>query len=157
MWASPRSMQKLFVNKSIKINAPASRVWDVLTNSKHTRRWANEFSDGRSHIVIDSDWKIGSPVLWKGEDGQTIVEGSVTAREPNQLLRFTAVDLRNATRPKSGRRDGITFRLSERNGRTTLDVLQGDFAGLEDDKAHRDRSAEIWDRVLPLLKDLAEN
>jgi len=29
-------MPKLFVDKTIEINAPASKVWDVLTNREHT-------------------------------------------------------------------------------------------------------------------------
>ena len=29
-------MEKLFVEKSIKINTPASRVWDVLTKPEFT-------------------------------------------------------------------------------------------------------------------------
>ena len=39
-------MPKLFVEKTIEINAPASVVWDVLTNLEHTSEWAPEFSGG---------------------------------------------------------------------------------------------------------------
>ncbi len=81
-------MEKLFVEKSIKINTPASRVWDVLTKPEFTDQWAPEFSGG-AEFHIESDWKLGSPVLWKGQDGSVIVQGNVTALEPNKFLRFT--------------------------------------------------------------------
>ena len=65
-------MPKLFVEKTIEINAPASKVWDVLTNPEHTGEWAPEFSGG-TEFRIESNWKLGSPVLWRGQDGNVIV------------------------------------------------------------------------------------
>lgn len=54
-------MSKLFVDISIEINAPVSKVWDVLTNHEFTSEWASEFSGG-SPLRIESDWELGSPV-----------------------------------------------------------------------------------------------
>ena len=149
-------MQNLFVNKSIKINALAPRVWSVLTDAEYTRTWAPEFATDGANYRIESDWKVGSAVLWKNDQAQTVVEGNVMALKPNELLRFSVFDVRNGSRARVGQQDGITFRLTERNGRTTLDVLQGDFSTLNDGKAFRDLSAAIWDRVLPKIKELAE-
>ena len=53
--------------------------------------------------------------------------------------------------------DGITFELVEENGMTTLHILQGDFSPMEDGEKYRDASAEIWDKVLPKIKEMAEN
>ena len=47
-----------------------------------TSKWAHEFSWG-TEFHIESDWKPGSLVLWKDQDGNMIVEGNVTAVEPN--------------------------------------------------------------------------
>jgi uncharacterized protein YndB with AHSA1/START domain len=148
-------MKKLFVDKTIEINAPRSKVWDALTKREYTDKWAPEFSGG-SQFYIESNWKPGSPVLWKGQDGKVIVEGNVTARERNKLLRFTVFDVRSAERPPVTEEDGITYRLSGKNGKTTLQVLQGDFSVMTDGEKYRDMSAEIWDRVLPKVKELAE-
>jgi len=86
-------MEKLFVNKTIKINAPASKVWNALTRSEYTDQWALEFTGG-AEFHIDSDWKLGSPVIWTGQDGSVIVQGNVTALEPQKFLRFTVFDVR---------------------------------------------------------------
>ena len=147
-------MEKLFVEKSIKINAPASRVWDALTRPEFTDQWALEFSGG-AEFHIESDWKLGSPVLWKGQDGSMIVQGNVTALEPNKFLRFTVFDVRGE-KPPVTEEDGITYELTEQNGKTMLRLSQGDFSAMAEGEKYRDLSAEIWDRVLPKVKELAE-
>ncbi len=147
-------MSKLFVDTSIDINAPIGRVWDVLTRREKTGEWAFEFTGG-APFYIESEWKMGSPVLWKDQNGAVIVEGTVTALEPYTLLRFTVFDVRGE-KPPVTEEDGITYRLSEQGGKTTLQVRQGDFSGMADaEKFHR-MSEEIWERVLPKVKALAE-
>jgi uncharacterized protein YndB with AHSA1/START domain len=66
------------VDKTIEINAPAAKVLDALTKQEHTDEWVSEFSGGDAPFHIESDWQPGSPVLWKGEDGKVVVEGTVT-------------------------------------------------------------------------------
>jgi len=56
------AIEKLFVNKTIEINAPASKVWNVLTRREYTDQWALEFTGG-VEFHIESDWKLGSTVL----------------------------------------------------------------------------------------------
>jgi uncharacterized protein YndB with AHSA1/START domain len=149
-------MAKLFVDQSIEISAPASKVWQVLTLRKYTAQWAPEFVNGSSQFSIESDWKLGSAVLWKGQDDNVVVEGNVTALVPNEILRFTVFDVRSERQPVS-EEDGITYRLSEQNGKTTLQVLQGDFSAMPEGAKYRDLSTEVWKRVLPKVKALAES
>jgi uncharacterized protein YndB with AHSA1/START domain len=147
-------MSKLFVDKTIVVDAPIVHVWDVLTRRETTGMWASEFTGG-APFYIESEWKMGSPVLWKDQNGAVIVEGTVTALEPYTLLRFTVFDV-HSEKPTVTDEDGITYRLSERDGKTTLQVRQGDFSGMaEGEKFHR-MSEEIWERVLPKVKELAE-
>jgi uncharacterized protein YndB with AHSA1/START domain len=150
-------MIKLFVDKTIEINASASRVWDAITKRENTDRWALEFSSGGPEFHIESNWVINSPVLWKGQDGTVIVEGKVTAVEQNQFLRFTVNDVRSEEKALVSEEDGITFQLSEENGKTTLHILQGDFSVMPEGKKYRDLSAEIWDKVLPIIKEIGES
>src|SRR5947209_2887423 len=97
----------LFVKQSIEIQAPAAKVWQILTDSGLTRSWVREFFGQDAELV--SDWKLGSPVAWKVvRDGKTYVEGNVTALEPNKLLRYTVFDVRGE-RPPVSDEDGITF------------------------------------------------
>jgi uncharacterized protein YndB with AHSA1/START domain len=148
------TMSKLFVDKSIEIDAPVSKVWEVLTARRYTSTWAPEFSGG-SPFLIESDWKPGSPVFWKDSEGKTIVEGNVTTLEPEKLLRFTVFDVRSQ-RPPVKEEDGITYELSEKDDKTILHVLQGDFSVMPEGEKYRDMSAEVWARVLPKVKELAE-
>jgi uncharacterized protein YndB with AHSA1/START domain len=148
------AMEKLFVNKTIEIDAPATNVWDALTRREYTDQWALEFSGG-SEFHIESDWKLGSPVLWTGQDGSVIVQGNVTALEPQKFLRFTVFDVRGEKPPVTDE-DGITYELTEQNGKTLLRISQGDFSAMAEGVKYRNLSAEIWDRVLPKVKALAE-
>jgi len=148
-------MSGLFVDKTIEIDAPAPRVWHVLTGRKQTTQWAKEFARGGPEFHPESDWNLGSPVLWKREDGEVVVDGNVMAREPNRLLRFTVFDTSSPRHP-IGQDDGITYELAERDGKTYLHLRHGDFAALENGETYRNQSEQIWDRVLPLVKEMAE-
>ncbi|WP_338786494.1 SRPBCC domain-containing protein [Metabacillus sp. FJAT-53654] len=149
-------MEKLFVDESIVINATSAKVWEALTNRIYSDKWATEFSSGGPQFSIESDWNLGSPVLWKGQDGTVIVEGNVTALKPHKILRFTVFDVRSSERPAVTEEDGITFKLSEQDGKTTLHILQGDFSVMNDGEKYRDLSTEIWEKVLPKVKSMAE-
>ncbi len=148
-------MSKLFVDKTIEINAPIAEVWDVLTRREMNGKWASEFTGG-APFYIESEWKLGSPVLWKDQSGTVIVEGTVTALEPHTLLRFTVFDVRGE-KPPVAEEDGITYRLREENGKTTLRVMQGNFSAMVDGEKYHRMSEEIWERVLPKVKALAEH
>jgi uncharacterized protein YndB with AHSA1/START domain len=148
-------MPSLFVQRSIEIDAPAMVVWDVLTRRELNSQWAPEFTGG-SPFYIESDWATGSTVRWKDGDGRVVVEGRVTAREPEKLLRFTVADVRSTDEYQPAAEDGITYRLWEKNGRTTLDVMQGDFAKMPDGEKYHELTAKTWERVLPKIKELAE-
>ena len=122
------AMEKLFVNKTIEINAPNSKVWNALTRREYTDQWALEFTGG-AEFHIESDWKLGSAVLWIGQDGSVIVQGNVTALEPQKFLRFTVFDVRGEKTPIT-EEDGITYELTEQNGKTLLRLSQGDFSAM---------------------------
>ena len=148
-------MQKLFVCQSIEIQASPAKVWAVLTDPKYTDEWSPAFGDG-TPLQIASDWKPGSRVLWKDREGKVIVEGDVTAFEPEKLLRFTAFDVRSTERPPIHEEDGITYKLAVKDGKLMLHLMHGDFSSLAEGKKYRQASAEVWSRVLPKIKALAE-
>ena len=148
-------MPKLYVDKSLEIEASSARVWEILTSRRHTREWASEFTAGGPQLHIESEWAVGGPVWWKDQNGVTVVEGTVTACILHALLRFTVFDAHSA-RPVVGAEDGITFKLTERLGKTILWVSQGDFSTMPDGARYRDLSEQVWERALPRIKRLAE-
>jgi uncharacterized protein YndB with AHSA1/START domain len=84
-----------------------------------------------------------------------IVEGNVTAVEPNTFLRFTVFDVRGEKLPVT-EEDGITYELTEHSGKTTFRLLQSDFSVMPEEQKYHCLSATVWDRVLPKVKALAE-
>lgn len=52
-------MNELQVKKTIILNAEISTVWDALTKPQWTKRYM-------FGVEVISDWKVGSPILWKG-------------------------------------------------------------------------------------------
>src|SRR5687768_13920664 len=71
------AMPKHFVEKSIEINAPVSKVWRVFTDPVLTRQMGGEYV---------SDWKVGSSLRWKGPDGRMLTNGTILNIEPEKLL-----------------------------------------------------------------------
>ncbi len=71
----------LFIKNTITINAPASKVWDALVNPEQTK----EYMFGCEAL---SDWKAGSPLLWKGNyEGKEMVfvKGNIVKIHPGKL------------------------------------------------------------------------
>ena len=149
-------MTPLVAEKSIEINAPAARLWTVLTNPRFNEIWAALFA---AKGPIDSDWKLGSKVLWRNAEGQVYVTGAVIAVEANKLLRFTVRSTTREMQPLSGLdEDDITqtYALAEHDGRTTLSIAHGDFSKLANGDKILPAVVTGWDTILALLKELAE-
>ena len=69
---------------SIKINAPAARVWEALT----TPAIIKQYFFGTTAI---SHWKVGSPIVFKGEwKGKEYEDkGTILDIVPNRLFRYS--------------------------------------------------------------------
>ena len=145
-------MGKLFIDKTIEIDAPAAKVWEVITNPGINSQWVAEFSPG---MQLVSDWQLGSRVLWNEANGKTVVEGNVTKIEPGKFQRFTVFDVELGRTPVTDE-DGMTFELVEKDGKTKLFLLHGDFATLAEAQKYYDMTLEAWNKILPKIKELAE-
>lgn len=118
--------KELIVKKSIKLNANTSKVWDALTNPELTKKYMYG-------CEVISDWKVGSPLIWKGaEDGKIYVKGNILSIEPGKRLQFTTFDPNSKLEDKPSNYTTVTYELSPEDGTTELTVTQGDFAKAED-------------------------
>jgi uncharacterized protein YndB with AHSA1/START domain len=146
---------QLFAEQSIVIEAGPEKVWDVLTQSSFTKDWVGDFQPVFAHL--ESDWKVGSKVLWLTQDGKTLVDGKVSASEPYRKLSFTVHDVSGDFNDVLSDKDGIFYTLTEHNGGAKLSVKQGDFskvgAKAQDFCEATDKS---WQSALLAIKSLAE-
>ena len=146
-------MTKDLIQKSIDINAPREKVWEVLLNDQYTRQWYAEFMPG-SHAL--TDWKEGNKALFLDEKGSGIV-GTVIANRKAELLtiEYNGVvhnhqEIYDTEEAKEFIGVRETYKLSG-TGSTHLDI--------ECDMAPQFISmmAPAWDRALEKIKNLSEN
>src|SRR5574338_546827 len=143
-------MDELIVKKQIKINSSASKVWEALINPELTKQYM-------FGCEIVSDWKVGSPVIWKGAaDGKVYVKGTLLAIVTEKFLQFTVFDPNMGIEDIPSNYSTVTFGLSSENSQTILSVSQGDFTKLEEGEKRYNDTVTGWDSVLPKIKDLAE-
>jgi uncharacterized protein YndB with AHSA1/START domain len=145
----------MIVKNTIEIKAPASEVWDALTNPKKTK----VYMFGCETV---SDWKPNSHLLWRMmyEGKEFIpVKGIVLAIQPDKLLKYTVIDP-NASYPDIPQNYlNVTYELAEQNGQTTLTVTQDGFEGAADgEKRYKDvyNNGEGWNPILVQIKKLVE-
>jgi uncharacterized protein YndB with AHSA1/START domain len=148
-------MNSLIVKNTITINAPVSKVWDALVNPQQTKK----YMFGCEAV---SDWKPGSPLLWKGVfDGKELVavKGTVVSIQPEKYLEYTTIDPNNpAIKDVAENYLTVTYDLKPVDGHTLLTVTQGDYAKVADGQSrYNDTIAGGgWQSVLDQVKKLVE-
>lgn len=146
-------MAPLVVETSLEIDAPPARVWRVLTDPAVTPRYM-------FGCAAVSDWKIGSPLLWRARREGTervIVKGTVLAFEPERLLQYTTIGVGMGIEDTPRNFLTVTHRLTPLpGGRTRLDLSQGDFAGVDDGEQRHRESLANWRHTAERLKAVAE-
>jgi uncharacterized protein YndB with AHSA1/START domain len=147
-------MSKLIVEDTVEIQAPASRVWAILTDSKFIQQYM-------FGCIAESDWKPGSPLLWKGAtDNQLYVKGNVVSIDAPRRLEYTVLgaDMKIADVPANYLT--IVYDLAENgNGSTRLRVSMGDFNAVGNGKERYDETTASggWAPMSAKVKQLAES
>jgi len=148
-------MEPLIVKSVIAIDAPASQVWDALTNPEKTKL----YMFGCETV---SDWKVGSALLWKGNyEGQDIifVKGNIVEIEPEKLLIYTTIDPNSTIDDVSENYLHVTYSLLSENKKTILTVTQGDYNTVSEGKKRYQEAynnGEGWNPILSEIKKLIE-
>ena len=146
----------LIVKSDITIEAPAVKVWDALTNPAQTRK----YMFGCEAL---SDWKAGSPLIWKGNfNGVELVavKGRILEIQPYRFLSYTAIDPNNSAIPDIPENYlTVTCELSEEGGKTILTVSQGDYSVVADGDNRYKHTVDGggWDPLLIQIKQLVED
>lgn len=146
----------LFIKNSITIEAPASKVWNALVNPEQTRK----YMFGCEAI---SDWRVGSPLLWKGQyEGKEMVfvKGIVVDIIPERLLAYTVFDPSSTIEDVPENYLTVTYELKSTDGSTSFTVTQGDYAAVADGERRFKESSnngEGWNPLLVQIKNLVES
>jgi uncharacterized protein YndB with AHSA1/START domain len=133
---------------SVKIDAPRAKVWDALTNPEKVKLYMHGTN-------MSTDWKVGSPISWKGEwKGKPYEDkGTVLEVQPQKLLKNTHWSPLGGSDDKPENYHTITYDLAEDHGVTTLTLTQDN----NPTQAEADKMAQDnWGPVLQGLKETAE-
>lgn len=136
------------IKRTAEINAGKENVWDILTNSELTSKWAGAFGEG---VYVETDWKQGSQVLWKDKTGDTGARGIVTTHQPQSKLVVSFFDEIESMDGEVPGEYSENYSLSEKDGKTILHFEAGPLS-LMHVKSH----SELWDKAVVLIKEMAE-
>ena len=138
---------------SVQIKAPKEKVWGTLWNDQSYRDWTNVFYPG-SHAV--SDWNEGSKIQFLGPDGSGMYS-VIDQMQPNEYMAFKHLgvvkdgkELENDEESKSWAGARETYRLTDREGVTQLDVE------LDTTEDHQQYFKDTFPKALEKVKEIAE-
>jgi uncharacterized protein YndB with AHSA1/START domain len=137
----------LIAKASTSISAPASRVWEALTNPEIIK----QYLFGTQAVT---DWKEGSSLEFKGEwEGKKYLDkGVILKSEPEKLFQYTYLSSFSNLPDLPENYANVTYELHQDDGVTVLTVKQENIANEE----ARKHSEKNWEYVLKTLKDLLE-
>ncbi len=145
----------LFIQNSITIKAPATQVWNALTNPEETKK----YMFGCETV---SDWQPGSSLLWKGSyEGKEMifVKGNIVSIKPGISLVYTVFDPNSTMEDIPENYLTVTYELSEENSETILVVTQGDYSSVADGErryAESYNGGQGWNPILLEIKKILE-
>ena len=117
-------MKKLTIEKSFEIDSSKEVLWNLLTDLESAKQWLNEFHEG---TTVDTDWNVGSKVVWKDGHGDVGASGRVAAFQENKLIVVEFPTEDNPHDDTEGSWDDYTerFELSDGNGKTVFSIKAG--------------------------------
>jgi uncharacterized protein YndB with AHSA1/START domain len=136
------------LSTSMTINAPATKVWDALTNPAIVK----QYFFGTN---VKSDWKKGSPIIWEGEwEGKSYQDkGVILDIDPGKYVKYNYWSSMSGTEDKPENYANITYGLSEKDCKTEFALTQDNIKN-EEAKAH---SEENWKSVFGKMKEMVED
>lgn len=137
----------LIAEASIEIAAPVARVWAALTEPALVKQYF-------FGTEMATDWKVGSPITYRGEwEGKPYEDlGTVLEFEPQRHLAFSYWSNFSGVADTPENRQRIDQHVEDRGGSTLVTMSQDNVPNEE----ARDHSAANWAMVLGEMKKLLE-
>jgi uncharacterized protein YndB with AHSA1/START domain len=137
----------LIAKTSININAPGEKVWNALVNPEAIKQYM--FG---THVV--SDWREGSPIVWKGEwQGKPYEDkGVILQFKPGRTIQYSHFSPLSGLPDKPENYHTVTIELSA-DGNQTHVLLSQDKNATEEERGHSEKN---WGIMLTALKKFLE-
>lgn len=147
------------ITKEVSINAPAAKVWQIVTDKKYVNDWSMVFMPPDStpdDMTMEGEFGPDATLVFKDKDG-TGMKGDVTVWQPNEEMKIAYVSeyFQNQESTDDSRENSWIggyedYKLSEQDGKTTLKIEQT----LPESDAEYFEPA--WARALARVKELSE-
>jgi uncharacterized protein YndB with AHSA1/START domain len=139
-------VEKDSFTKSIRINASLKDIWNIVLNPDN--QWGLAFGGG---ATAETDWKEGSPIIWRDTQNNIGANGIVEAHRPEEYLQLHYYD---DVEPKPEATLGDyyeKFTIVPGKDEYMLSMEIGKIAK-RDIPSHQ----KMWDRAISIIKELAE-
>ena len=137
---------QLIVNNKIEIDAPLSKVWEVLIAPKYIRRW-DSLPEGFGDYYLEH----GRIIEWSGSSRLTVIES-----EPHAHLKL-AFYAEKWELPPASYDIAYSYKLSASGTGTLVELEIGDFAVLPNGQEYFEASEAFAKDALGKIKNLSEN
>lgn len=140
------------VERTLLVDAAPAAVWKVLVDPGLVRQYMGATPTGQ--------FAVGETIQWFARvdnGGMLVAKGVVMSAQPGERLRYTtyAVSSKLPDEPASYTTVDVHL-IPLEDGRTRVDLWQGDFAGLPHDVRLAREAGRVWVEQLVGLKRLAE-
>ncbi|MFL6091040.1 MAG: SRPBCC domain-containing protein [Aeromicrobium sp.] len=131
----------------VDISASPDQVWSALTDPNKLKRYF--FGS-----TVESDWKPGSPVTWRGEyNGKAFEDrGEVVEAAPHRRLAMTHFSPTTGADDRPENYHQLAFELDRKGSSTHVRFTQDN--NVSESEAHE--AEENWRTMLHGLKELVE-
>ena len=138
---------KFIAKATTTIHAPVAKVWQALVNPEIIKQYL-------FNTEVISDWKVGSPIIYKGEwEGKAFEDkGEILEIEPEKVLKSTHWSPLSGVPDSPENYHTVTYTLSAHDDSTEVTITQDNNA-TEQEKAHSEKN---WEMVLAGMKKLLE-
>jgi uncharacterized protein YndB with AHSA1/START domain len=136
------------VSKEIHINAPASKVWTVLTNPDFIPVWMSE-----SELKITSAWVVGGSLIFESNvNGKHEYKGVILQMEPEKVFRYSSWSKISRLPDVPENYSVIEFSLTAHENQTKLSLTHRNLIA----KAAVEHADFYWNGTLEIIRQLCE-
>ena len=138
----------LLAKVSISVEASKHDVWKALTDPDAVKQYM-------MGADVVSDWKAGSPIVWKGEyKGKPFEDkGRILEIEPEKTLKYSHYSPMSGAPDKPENYHAVSITLSGKGDKTELSLTQDK----NPTEKAREESEKNWKMMLAGLKKVAEH